>query len=98
MDHVGDHDVRLQGDACGRPGIGQLLADHGVVAVVQVQAAIGLRDLRAEQAGIATGQPEGPVDDTFFLPPVQVGRQVLGEDLADLPPKDLQVLVEKGAS
>jgi uncharacterized protein YutE (UPF0331/DUF86 family) len=48
VDDVVNHHIRLQGQARAGAGVAHLLANHGVIAEVEAEAAIGLRDLRAE--------------------------------------------------
>jgi hypothetical protein len=59
------------------PGVEQLLGDHGVVAEVEAQAAVLRRHGRAQDAGLAAGQPELAVDDAVGFPAVEVGHSAL---------------------
>jgi hypothetical protein len=82
VDDIVQHDVRLQDQARRTAGIGQFLPDHGVVTVIETQPAMGLGRSGAQQARFPGGEPEGAIDNALFFPPVEIGSQMDGEELA----------------
>ena len=89
--------VGLQRNAGGRAGIGEFLGNHGVIGKIEAWSAVFLAHGGAEQAGLATGPPERPVNGAFGLEAVEIGQQGLCKDLPHRVAEHLMVLVEGDA-
>ncbi len=59
-----------------KAGVAEFLDDDRVIPKVSARAAELFGNLRAEQAGLAAGVPQRPVDDAGVFPPLEIGRDL----------------------
>ena len=73
----------MQSEACRRAEIGQLLGDNAVEPEIEAEPAVFLLHSGAQQPRLAHGLPHRTRDDALLLMLVEIGRKVLGKNLAD---------------
>ena len=78
-------------------GVAEFLDDDRVIPKVSARAAELFGNLRAEQAGLAAGVPQRPVDDSGRFPPLKIRRNLRCRKAPHRLPELVVLLVVDGA-